>query len=333
MPKVSVVIPNYNHARFLGRRIESVLAQTLTDLEVILMDDCSTDHSREVIARYASDPRVRVELNEQNSGSTFKQWNKGLRLARGEFVWIAESDDWAQPRLLERVVGALEANACGIGCCESWLMFGEDDPEEAALSPLLHPRPRRRLWETDFVADGATVCVEDMMCHNALPNASAVVFRRELYERVGGADETMRQAGDWLVWVRMLSISRFAHVADRLNYYRYHEQTVRAKRSSSSATIAEVYASLRHIRDKLDVPPDKLERALAHNAAYFARASVRRGVRLREMVDACRQVSDVDPRVWRRLFAPWLVHRASDRPLRLARRVGHGVGRRLRSAA
>src|ERR1035441_8594166 len=109
MPKVSIVVPNYNHARFLRRRVESVLRQTFQDFEVILLDDCSTDDSRSILSKYADDPRVRIEFNEVNSGSPFKQWNKGVELALGEYVWIAESDDYADERLLEKLVARLEA--------------------------------------------------------------------------------------------------------------------------------------------------------------------------------------------------------------------------------
>jgi len=109
MPKVSVIVPNYNHARYLRQRVDSVLGQTFQDFELILLDDCSTDESRSVLSSYAGNPRVRIEFNEVNSGSTFKQWNKGVRLARGEYVWIAESDDYADPQLLERLVSRLDA--------------------------------------------------------------------------------------------------------------------------------------------------------------------------------------------------------------------------------
>ena len=92
---ISVIIPNYNHARYLPQQIESVLNQTFQDIEVILMDDCSPDDSRSIIAAYAaSDTRIRVVLNEHNSGSTFKQWNKSIAQARGTYVWLAESDDY-----------------------------------------------------------------------------------------------------------------------------------------------------------------------------------------------------------------------------------------------
>ena len=72
MPKVSIVVPNYNHARFLRRRVESVLRQTFQDFEVILLDDGSTDDSESILSQYGGDPRVRIEFNEVNSGSTFK---------------------------------------------------------------------------------------------------------------------------------------------------------------------------------------------------------------------------------------------------------------------
>src|SRR5579864_2284139 len=107
MPTVSVVVPNYNHARFLPERIESILRQTYQDFELILLDDRSTDDSRAILSQYGGDPRVTIEFNDVNSGSTFKQWNKGVRLARGRYIWIAESDDYADDRLLERLVAAL----------------------------------------------------------------------------------------------------------------------------------------------------------------------------------------------------------------------------------
>src|ERR1700722_7016247 len=127
MPKVSVVVPNYNHARYLRRRIDSILQQSYQDFELILLDDCSPDNSREILTSYVDDPRVRIEFNTTNSGSTFKQWNKGVRLAHGEYVWIAESDDYADARLLERLVGILESEPEVVfAYCRSWQVSAAD---------------------------------------------------------------------------------------------------------------------------------------------------------------------------------------------------------------
>lgn len=77
MPTVSVIVPNYCHAPYLEQRIESILQQTFQDFELILLDDCSTDGSREILERYRNHPKVSgIFYNERNSGSPFKQWKK-----------------------------------------------------------------------------------------------------------------------------------------------------------------------------------------------------------------------------------------------------------------
>ena len=96
--KVSVIIPNYNHAKFLKQRIDTVINQTYRDFEIIIIDDCSTDNSREIIEEYASRYHfISGYFNTSNSGSPFTQWDSGVNKAKGEFIWIAESDDFAEP--------------------------------------------------------------------------------------------------------------------------------------------------------------------------------------------------------------------------------------------
>src|SRR6267378_3052037 len=137
MPTVSVIIPNYNHARFLRQRVDSVLRQTFQDFELILLDDCSSDESQAILREYAGDPRVRIEFNEKNSGSTFKQWNKGARLARGKYVWIAESDDYADERLVERLVRALDTDPeITFAYCGSW-QISEDGQQNGFVESCL----------------------------------------------------------------------------------------------------------------------------------------------------------------------------------------------------
>src|SRR5580700_8971166 len=127
MPKVSVVVPNYNHARFLRQRLDSILAQSFQDFELILLDDCSSDESRTILEQYALDARARLEFNEVNSGSPFKQWNKGVRLTCGEYVWIAESDDYAGEGLLERLIAVLDAGPQVVFVnCRSWRVYADD---------------------------------------------------------------------------------------------------------------------------------------------------------------------------------------------------------------
>ena len=111
MPLVTVVVPNFNHALYLPKRIESVLNQSFANIELILLDDCSNDNSRAVMERYAEqDARISLLFNETNSGNTFRQWDKGLKMAKGKYIWIAESDDFAEYSFLSELVPLLEAN-------------------------------------------------------------------------------------------------------------------------------------------------------------------------------------------------------------------------------
>src|SRR5436190_23659326 len=117
MPEVSVIIPNYNHAPFLKQRLDTVLQQTYRNFEVIILDDCSTDNSKEIIESYRHHPLVtKIEYNKTNSGSTFKQWQKGIGMATGKYVWIAESDDWAFPDFLELLMQKI-MNTPNVGIC------------------------------------------------------------------------------------------------------------------------------------------------------------------------------------------------------------------------
>ncbi|WP_324671905.1 glycosyltransferase family 2 protein [Hymenobacter sp. GOD-10R] len=228
-PKVSVIIPNYNHARYLPQRIESVLKQTVSYIEVVILDDCSPDNSREIIEKYASqDSRIRVVYNEENSGSTFKQWNKGFALAQGEYIWIAESDDYADEYFLEKLVSKLDDDPeVGLVYCDSWNLFEYNNT--VARSHALYAELDPELWEKDFCVEGNFLIRKFMSYRNVIPNASAVVFRRSIAERAGPADEKMRLVGDWLYWASIFAISKVCFVAEPLNYFRHHSNNVRSK--------------------------------------------------------------------------------------------------------
>lgn len=103
-PLVSVIVPNYNHASFLVERLESIYNQTYKNIEVILLDDCSTDNSREILSYYAKKyaHKTITLFNDVNSQRVFRQWNKGLNVAKGELIWIAESDDYCELDFLEK---------------------------------------------------------------------------------------------------------------------------------------------------------------------------------------------------------------------------------------
>lgn len=248
-PKVSVIIPNYNHAPFLQKRIESVLEQTYQNFEVILLDDASTDHSTDVFAAYAADPRVRVLLNTTNTGIPSKQWNKGVRAAQGTYVWIAESDDYADEHFLERLVAELDNHpTAGLVYCQSKIV-NEDDEIIGSYDHHTADLDTTR-WQRNFFNQGRDELTNYLLFKNTIPNASAVLFRKKIYEAAGYADEWVRYCGDWLLWVKMLMISDLVFVASPLNYHRRHEGAL-SYNPKGSAAVAPSPLAVEHL-----VPPD-----------------------------------------------------------------------------
>jgi glycosyltransferase involved in cell wall biosynthesis len=231
VPKVSVVVPNYNYARYLEARLRSITHQTLPVYEIIVLDDASTDGSLDVLQslRAGLSPEPRVVVNARNSGSVFRQWLRGLELATGDYVWIAEADDLAHPGLLEAVVGAMARDPSVVmGYCQSEQM----DPDGQTLAPdyLDYTRdvsPDR--WSRAYVAEGH----EEAAClgvKNVVPNASAVVFRREPLLAVlrEGIDEIAGYsiAGDWVVYLRLLTRGRVCFEPAPYNRHRRHPGSV-----------------------------------------------------------------------------------------------------------
>jgi glycosyltransferase involved in cell wall biosynthesis len=302
-PRVSVVVPNYNHARYLRQRLDSIRNQTYQDFELIVLDDASTDESAAIIHQYIDPPRIRFLPNTVNSGNPFAQWNKGVAHARGEFVWVAESDDYADTRFLERLVDMLETHPeCGMACCESWYVYGDQTPHTRTNQSHL---PEQQRWRQDFVAHGPTECATQLIRCNTMPNASAIVFRRELFNRIGGADQSMRLCGDWLCWAKMLCIADLAHVGEPLNYYRCQTAAVRTKNHATATTTAEVYRILAYIHAHTNVPASILDEVLVARAQRFIDSAARQGFTAGDAWKVYLAARSVDRRAFRRILLRW----------------------------
>lgn len=226
MPKVSVIIPNYNHASFLDQRIESVLGQTYNDLEVIILDDCSTDHSRDIIEQYRNHPPVTsIIYNETNSGSTFKQWNKGIEFCKANIIWIAESDDFADNTFLSALMpGMLAREEIGIAYCQSFKVNSNNEVTGTWKEDT--DGLNATIFASDFEINGKAYIKQFLIHRNTIPNASGVVFRKRHYQLAGGAEADIKNCSDWLTSLKILMISDVMYLAKPLNYFRYHNLSV-----------------------------------------------------------------------------------------------------------
>jgi glycosyltransferase involved in cell wall biosynthesis len=227
MPKVSIIIPNFNYAEFLPKRYASILEQTYTDFEIIFLDDASTDNSRELFYEKFSQATAKYLFNPENSGSPFAQWNTGVNLADGEYVWIAEADDFCRPEFLENLVEILEQHQdVNLAYCQSRPV----DASGSFFRNNTYAEYTRDLdktrWDSDFIAPGSDEVRRFLVLKNTIPNVSAVLFRRDAYVKSGGAETAMRLCGDWLTYCRILVSGGIGFCSKLLNYHRQHPKKV-----------------------------------------------------------------------------------------------------------
>ena len=221
-PLVSVIVPNYNYARYLPERMESILQQTYQNFEIILLDDVSTDNSREVIESYRSNPHVStIVYNDINSGSAFKQRHKGFELAQGELIWIAESDDKCEPVLLEKLVDEFQKdNDLVLAFCLD--CFFHDTGESSRFVPKDYV-PVTRISGRGFIAGY-------MLDGSYVGNASSAVFKRNVALSVDQDYMSYKNAGDRLFWIEVSEKGNVAIVNEHLNYCRRHGSNVTEKK-------------------------------------------------------------------------------------------------------
>jgi glycosyltransferase involved in cell wall biosynthesis len=273
MPKVSVVLPNYNYAKYLDERIQSLLNQTYTDFELIIVDDASPDNSLEVIEKYTGDQRVKTLFFTENSGLPYKRWNDGAKLATGDYILFAGADDSCEPTLLEKLVEKLDANPnVGIAFSQSWEMTGEG---KTIRSLKIHTDDlNEQRWAQDFVDQGTTEC-HYMIIKNTIPNASAALLRRQIFEQCGRFDENLRLVADWMLWCQMLLISDIAFVAEPLNYFRKHRKTVRSHSQQYGSHILEEIQVVSYLSNHANIPDVFLEKAYNKIVNRWVNSTVR----------------------------------------------------------
>ena len=229
-PLVSVIIPNYNHSNFIRQRLESVFNQTYKNFEVIILDDCSKDNSVEILQEFSKKPQTsHLIINDSNSGSTFKQWQKGFDLVQGDYIWVAESDDFSELNFLEKIFEFKNNSSINVGLFYAQSYDTSEDSLTKKSRIHVTSRFKKNIWEKDFIISGNKFIKRYLNNHNVIPNASAVVFKKSLINRKFFIAEIlpMKKCGDWLFWIDLCSRTNVGFLAEELNYFRDHEDSSR----------------------------------------------------------------------------------------------------------
>ena len=206
MPKVSVVIPAYNAMTYLPETLESVVMQTFTDFEVLIVDDGSSDHIRQW-ASQITDSRVKL-IKQENQGLSGTR-NTGVAQAQGEYVAFLDADDLWEPTKLEKQIRCLEDNPA-VGLAYTWTAL----MDELGL-------PTGRVMTSNAEGNVWKQIVE----RNIIDFPSSVVVRRCCFD-VGLFDRNLRSVEDWDMWIRLASRYPFAVIKEPLVRYRLHSSNM-----------------------------------------------------------------------------------------------------------
>jgi glycosyltransferase involved in cell wall biosynthesis len=246
---VSVIIPCYNYARFLDYAVQTVLAQTVAPLEVLLIDDGSTDETPQLAARYSAPVRY---IRQENAGLSAAR-NRGIREARGEFVAFLDADDGFEPQMLERCLAEFERLGAGWG-----LVAVQPRGIDAEGKPL----PRNRLgWRFAGEVTGRQLLVKNRF-------VPTVVVRRALFAETGGFDPEFRSSEDREMWIRLAEVTRLWLLDEDLVLKRNHGSNMSGNAARQSANIEKVLHTAR-LAGRAAPPGDALFWAKAWSFYYF----------------------------------------------------------------
>lgn len=237
-PLVSIVFTSYNHSEYLKQALDSLVNQTYKNIELIIVDDCSTDGSQDILKTYGHYPQVKLNLLEKNTGSYVKASNYGANLASGELLIFAQCDDYCELHQVETLVNAYQQHpTAGVVFSRSYLIneqgeiIGDDFKgrekrfrEKCTVDTLITGAEMRRFF--------SFACV--------IPNLSAAMIKRELFEQCGRLSDRYLVAADWALWLDLSERTDFYYIATPLNYFRQHATTIRSK-IKLATQVAEIY--------------------------------------------------------------------------------------------
>lgn len=241
MLRASICIPSYNHREFLEEAVRSALAQTERDIEVIVIDDGSSDGSIPFCETVA-DPRFRFVVNPRRLGLS-GNFNKCLRQASADYIKILCDDDILEDQAIARLADALDgAPNASFASSDRWVLSESGDRKLLAWSD-----------RTSQTVSASEIVRRSLLCFNIIGEPSAVLLRRSTLPK-GGFNEDMQQMVDWDLWLRVLARGDLAYVHETLVSYRSHAASA-SSRNASEARVARDLLLMARLLNGNEYPP------------------------------------------------------------------------------
>ncbi len=250
---ISVVVPNYNYEKFMYERIYSILNQKVKITELLILDDCSKDNSREMIDDIEKHLKPHINIkkiyNETNSGSAFKQWEKGMNLANCDYVWIAEADDYSDKNFLKEVTKPILKNKnIIISYVDTSFIDAKGKTILKTIKNEIDIRNTKH-WDKSYVNNGKKEFKEYTYLNCTIANVSSVIFKKDNYDEIFKLAGTFKQAGDWLFYASLYQLGDVSFIAKQYNYYRVHGNNVTST-TKKEAHLNEIKKIHKHYEEK-----------------------------------------------------------------------------------
>jgi glycosyltransferase involved in cell wall biosynthesis/SAM-dependent methyltransferase len=275
--RVTAVVPNYNHARFLPERLDSILNQTYPLIDILVLDDCSTDDSRTVIDGYVErfPDRITAVYNEANSGGVFKQWQKGHELATGDLIWFCESDDFCETTFVERLVGHFRDPSV-------MLAFGRIDfaNTEGNVMPGMETyleEAEPGIWGAPLVRPAAAWFKNGFGVKNLIANVGGSIWRRApLAQAVWDEARSFKIMGDWYLYAAVAGGGQIAYDPAARACFRIHgNNTSGASAQAKPEYYLEYTKLMTALKTRWPIPEATIERFVKSCEAIYRGAGVK----------------------------------------------------------
>ncbi len=269
-PMISVIVPNYNHAKYLRQRLDSVYGQTYRNIEIILLDDASTDSSLEILEEYYNKYKsiTRLLVNEHNVGNVFSQWMKGMSEATGDLIWIAESDDYCDLNFLKTLSPFFTDEAVCLTYSKILFVDEKGNTHSRSFDDYVEIIDDTK-WKNSYKETSSSEVRAALGIKNTIPNVSSVLFRKpeeiELFHNKEWLD--MRICGDWIFYLNILRGGKIAYSIDTMSYYRIHDDNSSIKTYTQDVYYKEHEKVALEIARNYSVPEDLLlkNRSIIHD--------------------------------------------------------------------
>ena len=267
-PMVSAIVPNFNHSEFLVQRLESILNQTYPHISITILDDCSTDDSRELIESYVDryPGIIRAIYNDENSGGVFRQWRKGVLETDGDLVWICESDDFCEPDFVDRLVPHFRDESVQIA-------FGRVTETNAAGEPNssldeFRERAEPGIWNGALVRPAAAWFAGAFGVRNVVVNVGGCIWRRaHIPDTAWDEAASYSVVGDWYLYIQIAAGGQIAWEPEAVSYFRRHKDSTSGNSWTSPKFYKELERLMLALRSTWEIPAETVRR-FHENIAY-----------------------------------------------------------------